>query len=193
MTLQRFSRQTLGLALVLMTSSVLAWNWNNPNSDATRVPNRYLKFDVAQVGLDGVGDRVRLLKFDYIGGRLRAGISVADIWVSTVDMEDVFWGIAPAHIGFTVASLPARTSFFWSRGLDVYVQAEAAIGVRSWSSTTGLDVEMCADADYYGIGVGLYAGWGAYYNFSRFFTRDWANMGYVGIRLRLLTFGAGFR
>ncbi|MCX6844678.1 MAG: hypothetical protein NTX53_20640 [candidate division WOR-3 bacterium] len=181
------------MAMVLMTSPVLAWNWNNPNLDATQVPNRYVRLDVAQVGWDGVGTRARLLKFDYIGGRFRAGVSLVDVWESPYDADDLFLEIAPMHVGFTIAALPVKTSFFWSRGLDAYLQAEAAVLGGGGLGLTGLNVEACVDADYYGVGVGLYAGWGAYYGSSRFWTQGWANTAYVGLRLRLLTLGVGFR
>ena len=171
------------------------WGWNNPNTgnEFFLIPNHFLKLDIAQLGLGTMGLRLRLLKTEYIFGRLRAGISLADVWVAGIDSDDLFGVVAPVHLGINILAEPVEMGFLWSRKLDVYVQAEAAwaeLGDKKLGRLRMVQTELCIEGDHRGVGGGLYAGLGAYPD-HRFFSprRDWTFKVYAGFDLRVLTFG----
>jgi len=167
-----------------LTGPVLAWDWSNPNLNASDAPSRYFRVEVAQLGVDDVGIGTRLLKLDYIGGRFRAGVSLANVWLPEIDELDL--ELAPVHVGFTIASLPLETDPIWSRAVDAYVEAE----LGGFGNLYGLRTIACLDAEYSGFGVGICVGWRDFYHQS-YYAGEWSNELYVGLRFRLLTFSFG--
>ena len=177
------------MALALLALPALAWDWSNPNINASTVPSRYFRAEVLQAGVGSLGLRIGLLQFDFVDGRFRAGAKLFDIW-----RGEPGWGpmdqVALVHVGLTLASLPARVwGSFWARPLDVYLQGNVAIGNALSSSLDWkgpvANLELCADADFT-AGVGLFGGVMARQGPNR----DWDAEPYFGLRIRLATLAA---
>jgi hypothetical protein len=190
-------RTVLLAACVLAAAPVLAAESGNlfgtPGGESDAMPTRFIRFD----GFDGgaglmrgnLGSTlfsIRLAKVSAVLGRIRVGAAFADVYLEKGNVLE--WGITmalPVHVGFTLYAEPKRTAFFYGANPDAYVEVSCAPWGTSLGADNGARVALCGDADYYGLGLRLEAGWVA--SFS-----EHESAFYAGFQIRLLTFGIGF-
>jgi hypothetical protein len=138
-----------------------------------RVPNRFLVIDVLDMGViapwnQWPGFSSRAATFTYIRGPARFGLGVAEACTSPYSWD--FWAVLPVHIGATLWSVPKPTGSLWAEPADIHVDLSGSLWQAangSWNSWPWparlerhpfVNLALCCDADYYGVGVGARAG-----------------------------------
>ena len=165
------NRNTFIAVCVLTVAPVLAeaptFPFGQPDEEY-RVPTRFILIDLLDMGVivptrDWPGSSMRAATFTCILGPARFGVGAAETYYSMDEWD--FWVVLPAHVGVTLWSDPKPTWRFWGAAPDIYVNVSASL----WQNTSGswdswpwppqpehdpfVNVALCYDADYYGIGV----------------------------------------
>ena len=165
------------------------------------VPNRFVKAEALDLGFfiqtEGWGGlNIRLAKASLVFGRVRAGISFIDAYEVIDDWGSDF--MLPLHVGFTIWENPKRTWAWCSFVPDVYLEGSGSL----WNTGSyapeplrfryepAVRLAVCCDFDYYGLGIGLDAGWMNVDTETEFYGR--MSLFYAGLRLRGLALGFGF-
>ncbi len=180
---------TILLAACLLAGSVQASGLFGGPHEPGQMPSRFIRLDAVEYGMSfWLGDHFRIGKVEGLLGRGRVGLSVADAYFI---IDGRSGGVlAPVHVGFSLFSIPRKAAFFWSRAPDIYIEAEGG-----FISPSGIQpmaqVLLRADMDYYGIGLGLEAGW-ATIVMEEAGHAERCNEFHAGFLLRALTFGLGF-
>jgi hypothetical protein len=119
---------------------------------SSEMPQRFLKFDVADAGLTLAGDTKllcgRFLRMTYEQEHLRAGFAYAEGIGDFVGSDEGLTMLLPVYVGANIWSLPRKTWFFYGAVPEVYSEVGMSFiyGIRV-KAVVGCDV------DYYGIGV----------------------------------------
>jgi hypothetical protein len=187
------------LIVCLMVAAALGTEVLQPGMLKAQIPRRFIKVDVLDVGeFVPFGDwealSAHLATVTCIIDRVRFGVTAADMYTS-ID----FWDgtvLLPVHVGYNIVSNPKATWLLWGAVPDVHVDAIGSLwknrDTDKWPPSLQycptLELAVCCDVDYYGLGAGLRAG--AYK--SRAIGYGQAKGFFAELRLRVLTFGIGF-
>jgi hypothetical protein len=166
-----------------------------------RVPKRFIRVDVLDVGEfvpfgDWPAMSAHMASVTCILNRVRFGVTAADYYAA-ID----FWGsfvVLPVHVGYTIVSNPKATWLLWGAVPDVHVDAIGSLwenrGTDTWPPSLQycptLELAICCDVDYYGLGAGLRVG--AYKSAAIGYSAYHEASLFAELRLRVLTFGVGF-
>jgi hypothetical protein len=187
-------------AVCLMVAATLGAEVPQPGQRKAQVPRRFIKVDVLDVGeFIPLGDwsamSAHIASVTCVIDRVRFGVTAADLY-SAVD----YWDgsvVLPVHVGYNILTNPEATWLVWGAVPDLHVDAigtlwenrRAGAWPVSLQYSPTIEVALCCDVDYYGLGAGLQVG--AYK--SAAIGSEASNTGlFAELRLRLLTFGVGF-
>ncbi len=184
--------------LCLLAGSLPAQGLFGGPPEPGQMPTRFLRFDIVTDYTILTSLPTRLVSMDrfadatYQTGRFLGGLSLAEYWVEGVQRDWYYFALLPVHVGFVLWSNPKRTVFFYGQVPNIYVQVTGSLpsyGYVSefhWASPT-VRAALCCDLDYYGVGIGLEAGW---FNLHPAEANDPG--AYAAVKVRLGAFGIGF-
>ena len=187
-------------AVCLMVAATLGSEVPQPGLRRVQVPRKFIKVDALDVGefqpfSDWPAMSAHIASVTCVIDRVRFGVTAADVY-SAVD----YWDgsvLLPVHVGYNILSNPKATWRLWGAVPDVHVDAIGSLWENRWTSawpvslqySPTVELALCCDVDYYGLGAGLQIG--AYK--SAAIGSEASNTGlFAELRLRLLTFGIGF-
>jgi hypothetical protein len=166
-----------------------------------QVPSRFIKVDVLDVGVfvpfsDWPAMSAHVASVTCVLNRVRFGVTAADYYAA-ID----FWGscvVLPVHVGYTIVSNPKAIWLLWGAVPDVHVDAIGSLwrnrDTDKWPPSLQycptLELALCCDVDYYGLGAGLRVG--AYKSAAIGYSAYHEASLFAELRLRVLTFGVGF-
>lgn len=189
----------LFLAVCLTVAATLGAEVPQAGVREAQIPARFIKVDALDVGQfvpfgDWPAVSAHVASVTCIIDRVRFGVTAADLY-SAVD----YWDggvVLPVHVGYSIMSNPRATWMLWGAVPDVHVDAigslwdnrrAGALPVSLQYSPT-IELALCCDVDYYGVGAGLRIG--GYKSAAIGYGQDRGF--FAELRLRLLTFGMGF-
>ncbi len=167
-------------------------------------PRRFVKVDLLDVGEfvpfgDWPAISAHLATVTCVIDRVRFGVTAADMYTA-ID----FWDgtvLLPVHVGYDIVSNPKATWLLWGAVPDVHVDAIASLWENrdtdkwppSFKYSPTLELAVCCDVDYYGLGAGLRVRAGLYKSVNAIgYTAGGSAGVFAEFRLRVLTFGIGF-
>ncbi len=148
--------------LALLVMPALAQN------DTLSAPTHMLRVEVLGVGYNVLrskqGFTCHVLRCFYGSGRFRVGTAFADL--NGYDLTPL-----PLTIGVNLTKRTRKTGWFYSTGLETYLEGSLGLFNKdiyvepagAWFGPTG-KLYLGAEADYYGVGLGLHGGvtWDGY-------------------------------
>ena len=190
----------LFLAVCLTVAATLGAEVPQPGVRKAQVPRKFIRVDVLDMGefqpfSDWPAMSAHIASVTCVIDRVRFGVTAADVY-SAVD----YWDgsvLLPVHVGYNILSNPKATWRLWGAVPDVHVDATGSLWENrkagawpvSMQYSPTIELALCCDVDYYGLGAGLQIG--AYK--SAAIGSEASNAGlFAELRLRLLTFGVGF-
>ena len=188
------------LAICLTVAATLGAEIPQAGVREARIPRRFIKVDALDVGefqpfSDWPAMSAHIASVTCVIDRVRFGVTAADLY-SAIDYWDGSM-LLPVHVGYCIMSNPKATWRLWGAVPDVHVDAIGSLWGNRWTSawpvslqySPTIELTLCCDVDYYGLGAGLQVG--AYK--SAAIGSQASNTGlFAELRLRLLTFGIGF-
>jgi len=191
--------RALLLAVCLLVGSLQAQGLFGDPPELGQMPSRFIRFEALSLGVQGAAATERRVDhFVWLAGgsrladatllwhRLRVGIAALDAWGPGYGQGTA---LVPVHIGFTILSRPRRLWRVYSMAQDAYVEATGSLWRRPLAYEPSVRVAMGCAWDFFGVGLRLEAGWGAYGDNT--IQRN-ESVVYAGLQVRLLTFGIGF-